>query len=103
VCGGPDNPFAQVCLAVAYHFLNRPPDATANFAKVRSALGDTATFQYAQINASWGRKAEALTWLVSAYRLRDSGPSSLKVDRLLDPIRNEPPFKDIKRKSNFPP
>jgi hypothetical protein len=103
VCSGPDNPFAQVCLAVAYHFLNRPPDATANFAKVRSALGDTATFQYAQINAQRGGKAEALTCLASAYKLRDSGPSSLKVDRFLDPIRNEPQFKDIKSKLNFPP
>jgi hypothetical protein len=40
--------------------------------------------------------------LETAYRLRDPGLASLKIDNLLDPLRNEPRFQEILRKLKFP-
>jgi hypothetical protein len=37
-----------------------------------------------------------------AYRLQDPGLSGLKVDELLDPLRNEPRFREIERKLRIP-
>jgi hypothetical protein len=45
----------------------------------------------------------ALAWLEKAVRLRDSGLAALKVDPLLDPLRNEPRFRAIQIALNFPP
>ncbi|MHB8477082.1 MAG: TIR domain-containing protein [Steroidobacteraceae bacterium] len=98
----PENIFAQVCLAIVYHALNRQPDAEALLAGLIAKLGDAAAFQYAEINAQWARKGEALKWLATAVRLSDPGLATLHADPLLDPLRREPQFKDIERRLHFP-
>jgi hypothetical protein len=45
--------------------------------------------QYAAIYAQWGDRASALEWLETAMRVRDPGLENLKVDPLMDPLRNE--------------
>jgi hypothetical protein len=45
----------------------------------------------------------ALHWLGEAERLHDATLVELRVDSLLDPIRNEPQFKTIDGRMNFPP
>jgi hypothetical protein len=47
--------------------------------------------------------AAALQWLTKAERLRDPSFQNLRVDWALDPIRNEPQFKAIEARMNFPP
>jgi hypothetical protein len=64
--------------------------------------GDAAAYQYAIIYAQWGNRTQALTWLETALRLRDSGLESLKTDPLLDPLREEPRFQEIERELKFP-
>jgi len=50
-----------------------------------------------------GQPADALHWLTVAYSLPDAGLSFLKVDPMMDPIRNTPEYKEIERRMNFPP
>jgi TolB-like protein/Tfp pilus assembly protein PilF len=92
----------NTCLAVVYHKLNRQSDAAAALAAVRAFYGDDGAFQYAGIYAQWGNIAKALEWLETAYRVHDPGLVDLKVEPLLEPLRQEPRFKEIERKLKFP-
>ncbi len=91
------------CLAIAEHALGNTGDAATWLAKLRKTLGDTGAMSYAEIYAQWGQTDDALHWLEEAYRLHDSGLTSIKVDALLDPARETARFKDIERRMNFPP
>jgi TolB-like protein len=94
--------FRRECIAIIYQKLGRHADAEAALADLHATLGDAAAYQYAQIDAQWGNRAQALDWLNTALRLRDPGLSSLKVDWQLDPIRNDPRFQAIERALKFP-
>jgi len=98
----PDYWGSQQCLAVIYDKLGRHADAEAELAKMKTALGDAAAYQYATIYAQWGNRAQALAWLDTALRVRDPGLVELKTDPLLDPLRQEPRFKAIERELKFP-
>ena len=90
------------CLALVYDKLGRHVDAEAMATKARAELGDLPAYQYAEIYAQWGNTARALEWLQTAVRLHDSGLGWLKMDPLLDPLRNEPRFQAIERELKFP-
>jgi TolB-like protein/Tfp pilus assembly protein PilF len=92
----------QQCLAVVYDKLGRHADAEAVLAKMKAALGDDFAYQYAAIYAQWGNRAQALEWLETALRLRDTGLEYLKTDPLMDPLRQEPRFQAIERELRFP-
>jgi TolB-like protein/Flp pilus assembly protein TadD len=94
--------YNHVCLAIVYHQQGRTSEAEAETAKIKETIGDAAAFQYAEIYAQWGDVPTALMWLETAYRLRDPGLAGLKIDNLLDPLRNEPRFQEILRKLKFP-
>jgi TolB-like protein/DNA-binding winged helix-turn-helix (wHTH) protein/Flp pilus assembly protein TadD len=91
------------CLAMAEHKLNNPEGATKALATLRAAVGDGGAYNYAQIYAQWGQTGEVCKWLNTAYRLHDSGLHLLKVDPMLDPVRDTPEFKEVKKRLNFPP
>ena len=59
--------------------------------------------QYAYVYAQWGDTRAALDWLATAERTRASALQNLKVRWFLDPIRNEPEFKALESRLNFPP
>jgi TolB-like protein/DNA-binding winged helix-turn-helix (wHTH) protein/tetratricopeptide (TPR) repeat protein len=98
----PDHWVSQWCLAVIYDKLGRHADAEAVLAKLTAAFGDAPAYQDATIYAQWGNRAQALEWLETALRLRDSGLEYLKTDPLLDPLRKEPRFQAIERELRFP-
>jgi len=56
----------------------------------------------AQIYAQLGHKDQALALLEKAYEKHDGRIYRLKVEPLLDPLRNEPRFGDLLRRMNFP-
>jgi hypothetical protein len=85
-----------------YDKLGRRADAEAGLAKMKTAFGDSAAYQYAAIHAQWGDKRQALEWLETALKLRDSGLEWLKTDPLMDPLRQEPRFQAIERELRFP-
>jgi hypothetical protein len=93
---------ARECLAIAYHALNRQPDAAAQLARLRAQQGDSCALQYAEIYAQWGDMNNATQWLATAYRLHDPGLINLKIDALLDPIRGTAPYRDIEKQMHFP-
>jgi hypothetical protein len=73
-------------------------------AALRAAASDETdlAYQYTEVYAQWGNKDKALTWLDTAYRIRDPGLLQLKVDVLMDPIRAEPRFQAVLAKMKFP-
>jgi eukaryotic-like serine/threonine-protein kinase len=93
----------QLCLAITYDKLGRHADAEAMLTILQSWYGDRGAYQYAEIYSQWGNAPRALAWLEKALRLHDSGLAALKVDLLLDPLRNEPRFQAIQRALKFPP
>ena len=86
------------CLAMAYHKLNRQGDASKALTTMRSAIGDGGAYNYAQIYAQWGQPEEAGKWLDVAFRVHDSGLHFLKVDPMLDPMRDTPEFKEVEKR-----
>jgi tetratricopeptide (TPR) repeat protein len=93
----------QVCLALTYEKLGRHADAEAMVTAVKSWYGDAGAFQYTQIYAQWGDVPRALQWLETALRLRDAGLSALKIDPLMDPLREQPRYQAVERALKFPP
>jgi hypothetical protein len=87
---------------VIYDKLKKRADAEAQLAKMKSALGDAAAYQYATIYAQWGNRPKALEWLDTAMRLRDPGLENLKTDPLMDPLRQEPRFQALLKELRFP-
>jgi TolB-like protein len=92
----------HMCLAIAYDKLHRRSDAEAEVATMKADMGDAPAFQFAEIYAQWGDIPKALDWIDTAYRLKDPGISSLKVDEFLAPLRAEPRFREIERRLNLP-
>jgi TolB-like protein/Flp pilus assembly protein TadD len=98
----PDDWEDQECLALTYEKLGRHADAEAMLAKLKAAHGGSSAYNYAEITAQWGNSDEALGWLKTALRLRDSGLAEMKVNPFLDPLRKEPRFQAIERELKFP-
>ena len=94
--------YGQQCLAIAYYQLGRKSEASTMLRQLESEQGDGGAYQFAQVHAQWGQKAEAMKWLVTALRKQDGGLVDIKVDPLLDPVRDEPQFSDIVEQLNFP-
>jgi tetratricopeptide (TPR) repeat protein len=102
-CDNPSRDWeGRLCLAIAYHDLQRPSDAEAEMAALNKDYGDAGSYQYAQIYAQWGDAQKALQWLEMAYKLKDPGLTAIKVDIFMDPLRGEPRFRDIFTKLNMP-
>jgi TolB-like protein/DNA-binding winged helix-turn-helix (wHTH) protein/Flp pilus assembly protein TadD len=102
-CAAEQDWLHRVCLAAALHTLGKQDEAADVLARLHTTMGDDGAYQYAQVYAQWGDAPNAVHWLQAAYRLRDPGMTALKVDPLLDPVRNAPGFTDIERMMNFPP
>jgi TolB-like protein/Flp pilus assembly protein TadD len=92
----------QMCLALAYQKLGRHSDAEAMLAKVRSRFADAGAYGYTVVYGQWGDIAEALKWLDTASRLRDTDLLQMKTDPFMDPLRQEPRFQAVERELKFP-
>jgi TolB-like protein/tetratricopeptide (TPR) repeat protein len=97
-----DDEASQWCLALTYQRLGRRADAETALAKLRAVAGDPSAYLLATIYAQWGNTAQALESLEAAWRLRVPALRWLKVDPLMDPLRNEPRFQAIERELKFP-
>ena len=102
----PDDWESLVCFAITYEKLGKlgkRGDAEAALGKLRASGGDDYALQYAEIYAQWGSVVKAMEALETAFRLRDPGLETIKVDPLLDPLRNDPRFQAIEKALKFPP
>jgi TolB-like protein/DNA-binding winged helix-turn-helix (wHTH) protein len=102
-CAGERNFYQHVCLAIAFHALGKLDEAQTQMSKLHASMGNNNAYQYALIYAQWGDAPNALHWLETAFRLRDGGLETLKVEPMLDPVRGSPEFKDIEQRLDFPP
>ena len=91
------------CLALTYHYLGRQTEAQRELAKYQALEGDSAAYSYAGIYSQWGDVASAMQWLTKAEERRDPLLWLLRIDWQLDPVRNEPGYKAIVARMNFPP
>lgn len=91
------------CLAMAYHALGRTREAAVELEELRQRTGDAEPVRIASVYAQWGDKATALHWLAIAEKARDPQLITLRALPALDPIRNEPEFKALEARLNFPP
>lgn len=97
-----DDPFGQLCLAIVLHKLGQREDAESALTRAIALVGEAPAYQCAQVYAQWADQPRALDWLETALRTHDSGLPKLRVDPLLDPLRNEPRFQAIERALKFP-
>lgn len=107
LCETPSTPMQpdvrRSCLAVVLHKLGRTQDAEHELEELQAHDGDANAFGYAEIYAQWGDHKNALDWLGRLERLRLPDLGLLRVDWMLDPIRNEPQFRALEKRLNFPP
>ena len=106
-CESPSTPLDEdqrhYCLALAYHALGRQTDAERELGLLMALDGDRGAFWYVDFYALSGNKAAAVQWLSRAEQLRDPRLQLLRVYAGLDSIRQEPQFKAIEARLNFPP
>ena len=76
-------------------YASQDAEAAKRICDTLRAAGIEVWFDQSELR---GEIPKALDWLDTAYRLRDSGLSGLKTDRWLDPLRQEPRFREIERK-----
>jgi hypothetical protein len=90
-------------LSMVYHALGRQADAEHEVDQYKITVGDDRPYRIATVYAQWGNAPAALQWLERAVQAHDIYLAHLKVDPLLDPIRNEPQFKALLARMKFPP
>ena len=70
--------------------------------KLEQLYGGAASYQLAQLHAQRGETDAAIAALQMGWQVKDPGLSAMRVDPLMDPIRNDPRFEAIAEKLNFP-
>jgi len=98
----PDYLFRLIGEAVIYARKGNRAASSSAFQRARQIYGDAAHYQYAEVHAQLGEKEQAFAALDRAWEFRDPGLASMKSDRWLDPLRNDPRYAALLRKMNFP-
>jgi len=88
-------------LAVARFKAGDLAAARATMAKLVAEFGDNSLYQQAQVLAQWGQTNDALLALQRAYAAGDSGLVQLLSDPLLDPLRDDRRFAEIRQNLGF--
>jgi TolB-like protein/Tfp pilus assembly protein PilF len=88
-------------LAIVDHKLGKGDDARRWMAGLVQALGDAASYQFAQILAQWGDLDAALAKLAFAREIGDAGLALAYTDPLLDPLRPRPEFSRLLSELGF--
>jgi tetratricopeptide (TPR) repeat protein len=99
----PDDPWALGMLGWAYGITGHRAEAT----QVQADLDQLSRKRYvlcylqAYVCMGLGQKNATLDWLEKACEKRDGNMPTLNVDRVFDPIRNEPRFQVLLKKVGF--
>jgi len=88
-------------MAIVLQALGRSEEAEASMAELIKDYRENGLYQQTQVYAQWGKLGKALQTLNEAHEYGDPGTSQLLVDPLLDPIREEPQFAELLRKTGF--
>jgi len=85
-----DEPFRLLGIALAQLALGHPAESDAALDELAREHGDVAAYQIAQLHAMRGDAERAFEWLERAYRQRDAGLATMKVDHLLRGLHDDP-------------
>jgi TolB-like protein/Flp pilus assembly protein TadD len=88
--------------ALAYHDLGRHQDSDKALAMLIETHSTDATFQVAEVYAYRGEIDKAFEWLERSYEWRDPGLSELKIDPLLNNLRNDLRYSEYLKKMRLP-
>jgi TolB-like protein/lipoprotein NlpI len=88
--------------ALAYHSLGRTRDSDAALQQLIATRQQDSAFQIAEVYAFRGESDKAFQWLERAYRQRDGGLMSLKIDPLLKGLRQDRRYADLLTKMHLP-
>jgi tetratricopeptide (TPR) repeat protein len=89
-------------LAFVYHALNREQDSNAALADLIAKHSADSAYQIAQVYASRGDSDKSFEWLERAYRQRDPGLPSMKIDPLLESLRRDSRYSQLLHKMGLP-
>jgi TolB-like protein/class 3 adenylate cyclase len=82
--------FRNVALAMIHHTLGHPAESDAALQALIEGFGWTAAYQVAEVYAWRNEIQNAFEWLERAYEQRDPGVVYTAVDKLLDPMHDDP-------------
>jgi len=91
----PVDDFRLAGIAIVDRKLGNDTAAKAGLSKLVADQGDRVLYQQAQVLAQWGERDAALERLQHARRIGDSGLIYARNDPKLDPLRNDPRFKEL--------
>lgn len=69
--------------------------------KLVTSLGDSGSYQQAQVLSQWGEPDAALKKLARARKVGDIGLTNARNDPMLDPLRNAPEFNQLLKMLGF--
>ena len=99
-----DQPHALGHLGNLYARMGKAAEARAILPKLqeRVAKDGLGRYEIALIYAGLGDKDQAFAWLEKSLAAHDKGMTYLKIDPCLDPLRNDPRFRDLIKRVGLP-
>ncbi len=91
----PNRLFGLTGLAIVHKAQKRDADAARALTSLIAEFGDNAIYQQAQVAAAWGELAQVMPLLTAARTQGDAGIMYARNDPFLDPVRDDPAFKDL--------
>ena len=89
--------------AEAEHDLGHEKESLQAIDQAIKRWGDIGAAQIAEVYAWRGDKDRAFEWLERAFRQRDGGLATVKIDPLLRSLHGDPRFAVLLKKMNLPP
>ncbi len=95
-------PYIDLGILGTYARMGRMDEAQGMIQEVSKRWGVFAPTVIAWFYAQMGKKDEAFEWLERGFEQQDYFMHQLKVEPKADPLRDDPRFKDLLRRMNFP-
>ena len=97
----PSDVFRLTGLAITERRLGNDAAAQEANARLISQLGESASYQQAQVLAQWGEREAAITRLLRARLIRDEGLLYSHTDPLIDSLRDDARFHKLQEDLGF--
>ncbi|MEE4162955.1 MAG: winged helix-turn-helix domain-containing protein [Woeseiaceae bacterium] len=83
------------------HALGDADAAQAALLQLEREYAETGPYQVAEAYAWIGQPDAAFRWLEKAWEVRDPGMADLQVDRLLEPVKQDPRYRELLERVGF--
>ena len=99
----PDSPHKLGHLGNTYARARQAPEARKIIAELTRYVSkhEIGGYEIALVYAGLGDKDDAFTWLEEAYKTHSEGLTNLKIDPCLDPLRSDPRFAGLLRRTGL--